>query len=199
MPDQPTLFAAPGNSAFKATFSPCGRMRFTLHHRWAPGPTWTWVMLNPSVAGSGQERDNLDPTLRRCMGFSRAGGAGAMTIVNLWPWVGQDPADLWAAMDAGEPVDGGRLGLAAIEAAATGAGMVVCGWGSFSKARGRHLPAARARARLVLDTIENTGMTPHALSVTTAGNPGHPLYLPAALAPRPLNDLLLGLLTPADR
>ena len=187
MPDQPTLFASPGSSAPTAIFSPCGRMRFTLHHRWSEGPTWTWVMLNPSVAGGGETRDNLDPTLRRCMGFSKAGGAGALVVVNLFPWVGQDPADLWQAMDDGVDVTGGHLGNAHfLRVTCASRGTLVCRWGDFSKARRHHRQAAEAQAHKLLTTIRGTGRRPMALAFTRRGQPRHPLYLPAGLTPVPM-------------
>jgi len=40
----------------------------------------TWIMLNPSTADDQVD----DPTIRRCIGFSRAWGFGAMNVVNLF-------------------------------------------------------------------------------------------------------------------
>jgi hypothetical protein len=47
-------------------------------------------MLNPSTAD--ERRD--DPTIRRCIGFSRARGFGGKTVVNLFALRTPEPRDL---------------------------------------------------------------------------------------------------------
>lgn len=186
-------------SEVTADFSACGRFRFRLDYRWSPGPLWAFCLLNPSVGGGGQTSDNLDPTLRRCMGFARAGGAGAMAIVNLSPFVGTDPADLWAALDRGEDVWQKALNRRAIVDSAVEAhdsgGKLVCGWGGFSKANGAQWRAAAFRADKLLDSVRMRGVSPQALALTKSGSPRqprHPLYLPKGLVPRPLAEMRRG-------
>lgn len=75
-----------------AVISPCGLYRYRLDRRWAQGPTCGFIMLNPSTADG--EKD--DPTIRRCIGFAKREGCGALVVVNLFPFRATKPADLWA-------------------------------------------------------------------------------------------------------
>ena len=183
-----------------AAFSPCRTHRYRLAYRWAPGPTWAWTMLNPSIAGAGQTADDLDPTLRRCVGFAKAGGAGAITVTNLSPFVGTNRADLWAALDRGEdvwqdPRNTGAIVAAALEAHRSG-GLLVCGWGAFSKANNTQWRAAAFHSERVLDAVRLRGISPQALALTKGGNPRqprHPLYLKKSLVPQPLAMMRRGL------
>jgi len=57
--------------------SPCGKYRYLLERKWGIGlPCVTWIMLNPSTADA--EKD--DPTIRRCIGFSKAWGYGSLRL-----------------------------------------------------------------------------------------------------------------------
>jgi hypothetical protein len=49
-----------------------------------------FVLLNPSTADETRE----DPTVRRCIGFARSLGYGALEVVNLYAYVATDPAEL---------------------------------------------------------------------------------------------------------
>lgn len=54
-----------------------------------------FVLLNPSTADAEVD----DPTLKRCIGFARAVGMDALTVVNLCAFRATRPADLWRAPD----------------------------------------------------------------------------------------------------
>lgn len=72
-----------------ASISECGTYRWTLQRRWAAGERVCWIMLNPSTADA--ERD--DPTVLRCMAFSRSWGYGGLIVVNLYPFRSSKPAE----------------------------------------------------------------------------------------------------------
>jgi hypothetical protein len=120
-------------------------------------------MLNPSTADESQ----LDPTIRRCVGFTHGWGFNALTVVNLFALRSTDPAGM---LDAFDPV--GPLNDDAIAAESERAGLTVAAWGSGG-------PAARlvpSRARQVHPLLRD----PHHLGLTAAGQPRHPLYLAGA-------------------
>jgi hypothetical protein len=157
-----TLFPAetPG-----ATFSPCGRYRYTLDRRWGDGPLMTWVMLNPSTADA--EKD--DPTIRRCIAFAKAWGYGGLTVTNLFAFRATDPADMRAAAD---PV--GPYNDRAILDACRGR-VAVAAWGVHGEYKGRALAVCR-----MIDQ-ESNGL--RCLGVTKDGHPKHPLYVAGTTRP----------------
>lgn len=152
-----------------ATFSACGRYRYRLVRTWDAGlPRVAFVMLNPSTADATQ----LDPTLRRCLGFARDWGFGSMVIGNLFALRSTDPQVLYRDADPVGPSNDQALQDIAVEAQ-----LVVCGWGVHGTLRGRGKTVAARLAQL---------RAPHALRLTRDGHPCHPLYLPAALKPMPI-------------
>lgn len=145
-----------------ALFSPCGRYRYRLGRRWGDGrggATVLWIMLNPSTAD--EQRD--DPTIRRCIGFSRAWGFGAAEMVNLFALRSTDPGVLRVVADPVGPANGAHILEAAGEAA-----VLIAAWGGdrFAQARGGEI-LSHLRDRPVW-----------CLGLTQSGAPRHPLYVP---------------------
>lgn len=155
-----------------AVLSECGRYRYRLDRTVDPSKQGRvcWVMLNPSTADASVD----DPTLRRCIGYTRAWHHAALVVVNLFAWRATDPSDLPA--DIGEAV--GPLADEHIVAALRVSSLVVCGWGAIG--RREHV---LTRRRAVLDLIASCGHQPMALARTKCGNPRHPLYLRADARP----------------
>ena len=85
-----------------AVISQDGLYRYHLERRWSDAPFLTFVMLNPSTADA--EID--DPTIRRCVGFSKREGAGGIAVVNLYAFRATSPADLRQASAPYGPVRG---------------------------------------------------------------------------------------------
>lgn len=142
-----------------ASFSRDGRYRYSLRRAWGEGPIAAWVLLNPSTADA--KRD--DPTIRRCIDFSRRWGFGALEVVNLFALRATEPSVLRRARD---PV--GPRNDRAISRAMERADAVVAAWGAHGAWGER---ASEVRRLLPAGTL--------ALGVTARGEPAHPLYLPA--------------------
>jgi len=149
-----------------AELSPCRTYRYTLGRRvnTCDGRV-VFVLLNPSRADETQ----TDPTLTRCVGFARSWGFGVVVLVNLFALRSTDPAQLWKASDPIGPDNND-----AIARCARAASLIVCGWGSQSK--------ATARASAVEALLREHGPIHH-LGRNADGSPKHPLYLPANREP----------------
>lgn len=143
-----------------ATISPCREYRFRLTRYWEGGPSVCWIMLNPSTADAEVD----DPTIRRCIGFSRQWGYGGLVVVNLFARRCTRPVHL---KDPGDPV--GPDNDAYIEQAATHSSLVVAAWGAH--------PLAKERGCVVANNLDDVGVTLHCLGHTASGAPRHPLYV----------------------
>lgn len=146
-----------------ATLSACRTYRYALWRRWGRGDYAMFIGLNPSTA----DETNDDPTIRRCIGFARAWGYGALCMANLFAYRATDPADM---KKAAEPV--GWENDHTLTTLARGAGVVVAAWGAHGTYKGRD-----QSVRLLVPNL-------HFLRLTKDGHPGHPLYLPASLKPQ---------------
>ena len=141
---------------------PRERYRYTLHREWNGGDCGVvcWVMLNPSTADAVRD----DPTIRRCIGFSRRWGFNSLVVVNLFALRATDPNVL--LLDA-NPVGPGNDD--AIRHAAQEASLIVAAWGAHpAMVRGR-------RDQRVRDLCAAL----HCLGTTRGGHPRHPLRLRA--------------------
>lgn len=155
-----------------AEFSPCGRYRGLLWRYWdRDKKPLVCILLNPSTATA--ETD--DPTVRRCMIRAQAMGFGGVRVLNIFTLRATDPAELKQVAD---PVGPGADGY--LETGCQGAGMILCGWGGHGTLRGHHRPRCDEVVNLLVGDL---GYALHALHLTGAGQPGHPLYLPYSLEP----------------
>jgi hypothetical protein len=162
-----------------ADFSECRRYRYTLKIVWDDAlPLCQVIGLNPSTADEFKD----DPTLRRVKGFAKAWGHGGIVMTNLFAWRDTKPAAMKkAALPIGEcsfcsyevrtanrvhsftQRNDAELFLAAQQCALT-----IAAWGNH----GTFLK----RDQRVRDLIK--GMK--CFRLTNAGQPEHPLYMPAA-------------------
>lgn len=155
-----------------AFISPCGLYRYWLVRSWDTAlPMLCFVMLNPSTADA--ERD--DPTITRCIERAKRLGYGGMIVVNLFAYRSTDPLQLWNVPDPIGPDNDQTIIQTAGNPATTG---VICGWGNHG--------AMMQRGATVLRLLRQAGVTPHALRMSKAGQPCHPLYLPYDLLPEPM-------------
>ncbi|TAJ20286.1 MAG: DUF1643 domain-containing protein [Dehalococcoidia bacterium] len=149
-----------------ASFSRDRRYRYSLGRSWGDGPRVCWLLLNPSTADA---RDD-DRTLRRCVAFARAWGAGSVEVVNLFAFVATRPSDLPRAADAS-----GAANRQAVRRALGRADWVVAGWGNVPAPLAA---AARRSARALPGPV-------WCLGLTGSGHPRHPLYVASATPLRP--------------
>jgi hypothetical protein len=122
-------------------------------------------MLNPSTADASQD----DPTIRRCIGFSKSWGYGGLAVANLFALRSSNPAILDDASDPVGPLNDDILSRLVEEA-----DMVVAAWGSHR--------VAKDRARQIRPILGEA----RCLGVTRSGDPRHPLYVRATVEPQPL-------------
>ena len=131
-----------------------------LWRSWDPGAgTVVFVGLNPSTA----DAERNDPTIRRCIGFARDWGHGAMVMVNLFDVRATDPAVMKRRR---APLS--RANDAVLLAHAREAALVVGAWGVHGAHRGR---GEAVRALLHDHDIET-----RCFGLTASGEPLHPLY-----------------------
>ncbi|WP_421710821.1 DUF1643 domain-containing protein [Alcanivorax sp.] len=142
-----------------AHMSECGTYRYFLTRRWEPGSqALLFIMLNPSTADHRED----DPTIRRCVGFARREGYGAITVMNLYSFRATSPKNMLAAADpVGPQTDSYLL------TARNYFDRAICAWGAN---------ADRDRVAEVVEIL-TPGMELFCLGTTKAGHPRHPLYV----------------------
>jgi hypothetical protein len=152
----------------KATiFSGCRQYRYTLWREWIGGSGYAmFIGLNPSTA----DEVNNDPTVRRCINFSKEWGYAGMFMMNIFAFRATDPHVMKAQADpVGEHNDFHLLNVA------KNAGVIVAAWG----VHGVHLDRESKVKSLLGNRLK-------CLRLTKEGHPAHPLYLPKILTPVPL-------------
>jgi hypothetical protein len=143
-----------------AEFSPCRTYRYQLSRVWDSSlPRCNFIGLNPSTAGETID----DPTIRRCIGFAKAWGCGALAMTNLFAFRSTDPKGLLGAKDATGPDNDWWL-----EETADTSTIVIAAWGVHGVLNERN----RRVIELLADRLECLGRTKD-------GHPKHPLYLKA--------------------
>lgn len=153
-----------------AVFSPCKQYRYLLTRSWGDSKGHvTFICLNPSTA----DEHDLDPTLKRIVGFITRMGHHRLVMTNIFAYRATDPRDMKA-----HPSPIGPENDARILEACRGAKAVVAGWG----AHGTHL----GRAAQVRQLLELNGVPVLCLGKTLSGQPKHPLYLAADTPLEPL-------------
>ena len=145
-----------------AELSPCGTYRYTLRRRWVEGRRALWVMLNPSTADARAD----DPTIRRCIAFSRREGCGELAVLNLFALRATDPAELLVHPDPTVPHNDHWFELLGREAWDEG-DLIIVAWGAH-RAVGSDSGVWVAR---------RLGRPLWCLGTTKDGAPRHPLYV----------------------
>ena len=147
-----------------AVISPCGLYRYILTRTWSAAEKIVWIMLNPSTADASLD----DPTIRRCVGFSKQWGAGGIEVYNLFAFRATQPTELRTAADP--------IGISndAFLSAIPQDRKIVVAWGGS----GPLLNVIRPRSEQVRRILAHRKLECLGYSVKS-GQPKHPLYLAA--------------------
>lgn len=154
-----------------ARISPCGQYRYYLTRIWDLSlPPMIFVMLNPSTADAQTD----DPTIRRCIGFAKREGCGAILVVNLSPFRATNPKEMRKHITGSEAWKFNQAHQRiALANAHVKNGKVVLAWGGHDAAG----PFVAAFFENIRD-IENKPQV-YCLGRTSYGAPRHPLYVRA--------------------
>lgn len=149
-------------------FSVLRQFRYTLWRTWDEhNPTFMQVIgLNPSTADEMQD----DPTVRRCIGYAKRWGYGALCMTNLFAYRSTDPAALYTKLD---PV--GFMNDHYLMTVAREASLILAGWGTHGN--------YQSRGQEVTTLMETRPLV--CLGVNKDGTPKHPLYLRSDAMPVP--------------
>lgn len=145
------------------------RYRYVL--RWPTGIDNDRVALGIFANPSTATPEKLDPTLKRWANYCKAWGYGWSWTCNALAWRETKPKFVPKGI-AAIGTDNYRW----IIRSAREAELVVCGWGNLDQGKGP----------VVLETLRSINAVPHALKLTKASKPSHPLYLAANLKPFPM-------------
>lgn len=150
-----------------AVISPCGTYRYRLYRDVSPivgSGQLLWMMLNPSTADAEQD----DPTIRKCIGFTKRLGFSRLAVGNLFAYRATDPKAL--AKFNGDIV--GPDNIAHICAMRDESQAVMFAWGTH----GARWPGT------VKATLQLFDAHPHVRQMRLGdgmnGQPYHPLMIP---------------------
>lgn len=167
-----------GRDAGTATIDASGRFRYRLTRNWSAsvsdmlGGHVCWIMLNPSTADAAQD----DPTIRRCIAFSKAWGFGGLVVVNLFALRATDPRHLrlprnHSQSDYLDVV--GERNDEVLESETDSAAQVIAAWGNHG--------ALYERCERALEIVGPLRL--YHLGLTKQGQPRHPLYVKGDVKP----------------
>ena len=146
-----------------AKFSKDRIYRYALWRIWDDSlPKLLFIGLNPSTA----DETNDDPTMRRCIRFSKDLGYGGFIMGNIFSYRSTDPKKL---KNIKNPI--GKRNNFWLKKLHNEAGMTIAAWGTHGKYLDRGADVMK-----LLDEL-------YCLRITKEGFPSHPLYLPSTLKP----------------
>jgi hypothetical protein len=154
-----------------AVLSPCGTYRYALWRnlqRQLPplvdeqGDTLLFVMLNPSTADGTDD----DPTIRRCLGFTRREGFARLAVANLFAIRSTQPERIAVHPDPVGPLNDEWISQLALEAE-----LIVVAWGASRY-------ASPERVDQVKRILTAAGRPVCCLGLTSGWQPRHPLMVP---------------------
>ena len=146
-----------------ANLSKCRKYRYALWRTWDDSkPFAMFIGLNPSTADETED----DPTINRCINFSKDWGYGGLCMVNLFAFRATVPSDMMASKD---PI--GSENDNWIKKLSKDAGVIVAAWGNDGSYMGR--------SKNIMDMVPNL----KCLKINKTGEPAQPLYQPSSATP----------------
>ena len=128
-----------------------------------------FIGLNPSTADETLD----DPTIRRCIGFAKAWGYGALCMTNLFAFRATNPDEMKAFKF---PIGEAYYNDLHLYQTAQEAALIICAWGKG----GNFLERGKFVVARLKEIAENKL---HHLGLNGDGTPRHPLYLPKSYKP----------------
>lgn len=162
-----------------ATLSDDRKFRYHLWRSWGDREhRCAFIGINPSTADERKD----DHTIRKCIGFAKRWGFGAIDMINLFAWRSTDQLKL---LDVMMPV--GPDNDAFLHMTCSHANRVVYAWGAGKSAGVRSL--IRDRVPRVHDVVGDYANIIGTLGRTAEDFPQHPLMLAYATKFEPEPDL----------
>lgn len=146
--------------------------RYILTREWLTGTRGTinWIMLNPSTADDVFD----DPTIRKCIGFSKRWGFRRLVVTNLFAFRATDSAEL-VRLVSGDPAFAiGPENIHHLLREHFSAELTVAAWGDFVCAT----PYAK-----ILEQGAPGAIPLFCIGTTKNGSPLHPSRAPYTRAP----------------
>lgn len=160
----------------RAQLSKCGAFRYTLERNWSgddSAPYVCWIMLNPSTADHVED----DPTIQRCIKFTKRWSFERLLVVNLYPLRTPHPSECkeFAQWDQGGPDWWARdqilyANLPIVVEKAAKAARIIVAWGANAWQWDDGFPE-----HVLEEIATETDTQPECLGVTKDGSPKHPL------------------------
>lgn len=172
IPNFPTFI---GDGPSGAVFDDSRLYRYTLWRRWVDNcpleRMCCFIGLNPSTADETAD----DPTIRRCINFSKSWGFAGYVMLNLFAFRATDPVDMYRQTDRV-----GKLNDEVLQIVPALMGRTVMAWGAG--AVHRKLGADANRCAMLQGWLREYPQV-YYLRRTKHGHPEHPLYVPGDVVP----------------
>ena len=140
------------------------KYRYVLSRIWdETKPKVMIIGLNPSTADETED----DPTIGRCISFSKSWGYGGVYMLNLFAFRATQPKDMFNAQN---PI--GLENNSYIEIYSKKVEKIVCAWGNHGTYKNRGNEIREKFDKLFY------------LKLNQTGEPAHPLYLKSELVPK---------------
>lgn len=154
-----------------AKISDCTKYRYSLWRIWdKEKPIFTFVGLNPSTADHVQD----DPTITRCINFTKSWGGGGIYMANLFAYRATDPQEM---MSQDDPI--GSDNDFYLNELATQSQKIIACWGNH----GTYQQRSTAVKELLKDKL-------YYLELNKTGEPKHPLYIHSETKIKSFSDLI---------